>query len=74
MMITVRIITGGGKHVHKLAQDSSEQKAFASISKLAYSSTGLYKVLFVGPGKIDDGWDVGRTLLLEIAWMSPDAG
>ena len=60
-------ITGGGKHVLKPTKGSSPQTSFALISKLANCWTGPYKVLFVGPGKTNDGREVGpKSILFEI--------
>ena len=53
-------ITGGGKHVHKPAEGSSARKSFALLGKLAHCWTGPYKVLCVGPGKTNDGREVGQ--------------
>ena len=66
-------ITGGGKHVHKLTEGSSKQKAFALIGKLAYCWTSPYKVLVVGPGKMEDGCEVGGKFL-EIVQDEPGRG
>ena len=50
----------------------SKQRVFALISKLTHCWTGPYKVLLVGPGKMDDGREVGRKLvLLEIRQDDP---
>ena len=57
-------ITGGGKHVIRPAQGSSNVKAFALVSKLANCQTGLCKVLFVGPDEMADGREMGPKLLL----------
>ena len=41
---------------------TNRPKALALISKLTHCWTDPYKVLLVGPGKMDDGREVGRKL------------
>ena len=61
--------------MHKPTEGSSKHKAFALISKLAHCWTGPYKVLLAGTGKINDGREVGRKLLLlEIRQDEPGRG
>ena len=57
-------ITGGGKHVIKPTDGSSNVKASALVSKVANCWTGPYKVFFVVSGKMADGREVGPKLLL----------
>ena len=61
--------------MHKPTEGSSNQKALASISKLAHCWTGPYKVLVVSPGKTENGREVGpKLLLLEIRQDEPGRG
>ena len=61
--------------MHKPAEGNSARKSFALISKLAHCWTGPYKVLCEGPGKMNDGREVGpKLILLEIRKDEPGRG
>lgn len=54
-------ISGGGDAV--LKESTRAKQSFTSTAKLAHCWTGPYKILFVGPGKINKGEEVGAKIL-----------